>query len=264
MEEEKEEWIPIEFTKGKYHVSNLGRIKRVFGIQRKSNILSGSIDKNGYLRVFFKGFSGRHSIARLVGIAFISNENCKPQIDHIDTVRTNNKASNLRWATPLENSNNPITLLKRVGLNSGSSSVWFGVRNGASPNSYPIDQYDKKSNFIKSWDSTIRVERELGFSHQSVGKCVLGKTKSAYGFIWTVAWKCPNSTYHSNTGKFTDLSKPVVCLDINGVFLNEYPSAKYAEIDGYDASAIGRCCRGENKLHKKLKWMYKKQYLSII
>ena len=34
-------------------------------------------------------------------------------VDHIDTNRSNNNAVNLRWATPEENNNNPISLINK-------------------------------------------------------------------------------------------------------------------------------------------------------
>jgi hypothetical protein len=42
-------------------------------------------------------------IHRLVAIHFIPNPLNKPVVDHIDSCTTNNKVSNLRWATQQEN-----------------------------------------------------------------------------------------------------------------------------------------------------------------
>lgn len=49
----------------------------------------------------------------------------------------------------------------------------------------PVLQMNKHTNeVIAEFSSIIEVERELGFNHPNISKCCLGKTKSAYGYIW--------------------------------------------------------------------------------
>lgn len=49
--------------------------------------------------------------------------------------------------------------------------------------------------FIKEWESTNQIERELGFSHESISSCCIGSKRdyhngktypvhSAYGYKW--------------------------------------------------------------------------------
>lgn len=45
-------------------------------------------------------------------------------------------------------------------------------------------QYNLSGDFIKEYNSTMDVERLLGFEHQCVGRVCNGKRKSAYGYIW--------------------------------------------------------------------------------
>jgi group I intron endonuclease len=49
---------------------------------------------------------------------------------------------------------------------------------------HPISQYDLQNNFIKNWDSIREAANELGFSESVIGRCVNGKRKTAYKFIW--------------------------------------------------------------------------------
>ena len=47
-----------------------------------------------------------HLIHRLVAIHYIDNPDNKPEVDHINRVRDDNRVENLRWMTKLENMTN--------------------------------------------------------------------------------------------------------------------------------------------------------------
>lgn len=95
-----------------YMVSDMGEVKSLkFG---KERILKGIKDKDGYLCVGLskEGKVKRFKVHRLVAQAFIPNSYNKPQIDHINTDRTDNRVENLRWVNTKENYNNPLTKIK--------------------------------------------------------------------------------------------------------------------------------------------------------
>lgn len=60
--------------------------------------------KNGYSYVGLMKNGKRRlkSIHRLVAEAFILNQDNKPCIDHINTIRTDNRVENLRWCSHKE------------------------------------------------------------------------------------------------------------------------------------------------------------------
>lgn len=62
-----------------------------------------------------------------------------------------------------------------------------------------------------------------------------------------------------------DESKPVLCFDKNGNFINEYPSLIEAtRKTGIDEGNICRVCSGERKSAGKFVWRYKDDYFSQI
>lgn len=80
-----------------WEVSNYGNVK-------KNGILYECKFDGGY-----KFFGPYHRVHRVVAKLFVPNPENKPCVDHINGNPLDNKATNLRWVTPKENSNNPIT-----------------------------------------------------------------------------------------------------------------------------------------------------------
>jgi len=52
------------------------------------------------------------------------------------------------------------------------------------PYYHPIDQYDLKNNFIKTWDNTKIAGDCLNISPSSITQCLSGKYKKSGGYIW--------------------------------------------------------------------------------
>jgi len=77
------------------------------GAKRKHNkmILKYSKDKYGYLRLELSKDGGRKHfrIHRLVIETFLPNPENKPQVNHINGIKNDNRIENLEWCTALEN-----------------------------------------------------------------------------------------------------------------------------------------------------------------
>ena len=111
----KEEWRPVVGFVDLYEVSNLGDVRSLqFHGKRRTKMMVQSTNKLGYkfvkLRDWHHQIVGTFPVHRLVAQSFIPNLEDKPQVDHIDTNPSNNVVTNLRWVTPRENQNNPLTL----------------------------------------------------------------------------------------------------------------------------------------------------------
>lgn len=195
----KEIWKDIDGYEG-YQVSNLGRVRSLDRIDSNNHPLKGVILKphisnSGYLLVGLYKQQKRDGklLHRLVAEAFLPNPDNKPEIDHINTIKTDNtvflnedgsinyEKTNLRWTTRKENINNPLTKTKmRINARKPSKGK-YGKKHHRSK---PIIQYDKEGNFIKEWDCANDVERVLGISNKHIGSVCLGKRKSCGGYIW--------------------------------------------------------------------------------
>lgn len=99
-----------------YQVSSMGNVKRLSNNKtRKEKILRHLKDRGGYLYInlWENGKVKHYRVHRLVAEAFIPNPNNLPQIDHINTNKSDNRVENLKWVTQKENNNNPLTVEKR-------------------------------------------------------------------------------------------------------------------------------------------------------
>lgn len=123
-----EVWKDVVGYEGLYIVSSMGRVKSLDRKSAKGSNIKGRIlkpvkGKDGYLRLILCK-ENKHStflVHRLIAISFISNPDNKDYIDHINTIRDDNRVENLRWATKKENNNNPLTKNKMSESQKGKS-----------------------------------------------------------------------------------------------------------------------------------------------
>lgn len=101
-------WKNIEEFNGKYQVSNLGRIRRVY----KKGIIPDKFlktfkNKQGYVvaPITINNIQKNRLVHRLVANAFIPKIDGKLEINHKDEDKENNCVENLEWCTHKENSN---------------------------------------------------------------------------------------------------------------------------------------------------------------
>jgi RNase adaptor protein for sRNA GlmZ degradation len=91
-----------------YLVSNAGNIYSIkFG---KSILRKLYLTKKGYLKLSLSKNHKKQTfrVNRLVALHFIPNPFNKPQVNHLDGVKTNNNDWNLEWATGKENLDHAI------------------------------------------------------------------------------------------------------------------------------------------------------------
>ena len=95
------------------YVSKLGNVYR-YDKLAKQYVICSQHNHNGYKRItVFKPSKKNLRVHRLVWETFCGTIPDGYVIDHINTVRTDNRLENLRCVTVKENNNNPNTLNKR-------------------------------------------------------------------------------------------------------------------------------------------------------
>lgn len=181
-----EKWRDIQGYEGLYQVSESGGVKRLSHIAEykdgakhhyEERTLSPVLQATGYLTVTLcRGGEQRPvGVHRLVAETFIPNPDNKPQVNHIDGCKTNNKASNLEWCTAKENSDHAW----RLGL----SKITDKHKTPAGKNAKPIECLETGEIF----KSAREAERRLGISNQNISKVLKGKRSKAGGYSFRYA-----------------------------------------------------------------------------
>lgn len=188
-----EEWKDIDGFKGKYQISNFGRVKsveRAVEYQGTNQTgLSFTIKKYCPEKIMKTYIYGRYehiglrkgkktinySIHRLVAEHFIDNPHNYPIINHKNENNLDNRATNLEWCT------------EQYNTNYGTRNERIAEKLKKNPLFYiPVSCYDLKNNHIKDYESAAQAGRELGIVPSGIIACCrqyLGR-KVAGGYKW--------------------------------------------------------------------------------
>lgn len=225
-----EEWRIIQDFPN-YAVSNFARVKRLNNVcyyldgrvrHNKEKILKQT-EKDGYRMVrLWNERTGEKGVLikthRLVAIAFIPNPEDKPYIDHINTIRDDNRIENLRWVTAKENSNNAITRKRnsqsrrkfiednpeyRLVMSKISKDIFANnefkekfkkrmndeeIKNKISesnPQRKQVFQYNANGDLIAIYPSTGKAAISIGVSQTTISRYCLGKIKPRNKYVYS-------------------------------------------------------------------------------
>ena len=183
-----ETWKDVYGWEGVYKVSNQGRIMS-FKSNKNGRVMSIKNKKGCYLS-FILCAKGRKSrsvkVHRLVAETFIPNHENKPEVNHKDSNRQNNKASNLEWVTHKENMDHALENSPHLFKNMNTYNRFVRPRL--------IVQRTLGGRFIETFINSKEAEKRTGVCHRNILQ-VAGKTeykpgktrKQAGGYVWEFA-----------------------------------------------------------------------------
>jgi len=156
-------WKSVLGYEGLYEVSDLGKVLSIYRevyhpitkIQKVfERILIPDLRKGYFVVTLCKnGKKKSYGIHRLVAKSFLTNDNCKPEVNHKNGLKTDNRVKNLEWVTSSENQIHAVkTGLHKSGSNHINSKLLNTDILEIRCNNFP---YKKLSEIYKVSKSTI-------------------------------------------------------------------------------------------------------------
>ena len=183
-----------EYLKG-YSITDDGRVwshmkrhdKEWIILKEPYREIKPGMNRKGYLQVRLSHCNKKISlrIHRLVAMAFIDNPENKPQVNHIDGDKNNNKVENLEWVTNTENHKHKCANGLNVSLKGDEHYTHKKYKcSGDHHVSKKVIQMDIEGNFIAKYDSITDAAKAVNMDNSSISKVVNGHFENAGGFRW--------------------------------------------------------------------------------
>ena len=162
---------------------------RIFNLKTNKEV-NQLLHPKGYKQCSIDGHN--HLVHRVVAEAFIKNPQNKKEVDHINGDRSDNRLSNLRWATSHENHLNPLTLenIRKAANDPKNIRKMLDTRKKNNSFSHEISVMSIDDSGIKTiFRSITEATRQMkGNSDSNISRAIKGNKKGckAYGRQWFI------------------------------------------------------------------------------
>lgn len=153
-----------------YEVSNLGGLRRT----ETGHLVKQIKDRGGYMRAHISenGRAFNVLIHRVVAATFVKKDEGKDCVNHINNIRHDNRANNLEWVTPKENSEWMVKCGRQSRLGNPRRRAVIGTNITTG-----------ETRIFRSSNAT----KADGFNQANVWKCCNGRMKQTHGFSFKYA-----------------------------------------------------------------------------
>ena len=210
---------------GLYAVTDDGR---VWSYRRKIFLKPG-LDRYGYQIVnLYKDKKGKTTLVhQLVAKVFVPNPENKPQCNHINEIKTDNRAENLEWVTAKENINH-------------------GTRNKRASDTAAKPVYCVELDTV--YKNRAEAAKALRVSECSISYCCTGKQDNVIGYHLMYMDKEAKEKIPRKSTK-----KPIYCVELDKLFESQTAAAQELNINN---SHISSCCNGKRKTAGGYHWRF--------
>lgn len=181
-------WTDIPQFEGMYQITQGGEIRSIDriikhslgGIKRKKGcLMKQKIDSKGYWAIKLCKDGKLHylTVHRLLAITFIPNPENKPEVNHIDGVKTNCDLNNLEWATRLENQRHAFAT-KLIVIKKGAANHFSGRKGMLCHNSKKV-QSTLTGEILNQGEAAIK----LNISQAWLSLMLSGKQKNKTEYV---------------------------------------------------------------------------------
>ena len=174
-----EVWKKITGTDGKYEVSNTGKVRSLnYKSSGKVRVLKPAPDPKGYMKTMLPYSSKWKTVKihRLVAEAFIPNPENKPQVNHINGDKADNRAENLEWVSNYDNAHHALD----HGLFENSI---IATQQSNQKRKKPLIAIDSEGNVFE-FGSQNEASRQLKVNRRHIQSVLNGQRKTTGGYIF--------------------------------------------------------------------------------